>query len=359
MIKRLWAYCYLGRFERESDVPVVNPTLLLSSFSDEPVFNVKAVCQRTGITAATLRAWERRYGLPTPHRTAHGYRLYSERDVAILFWLIQQTENGVSIGQAVSQLTNMLVSGIDPTVRVPEMQVPATPSGPRSPEAISRDLANAMTTLDERHADRLYNEAAALYTLETTLINVLRGALHLILAQRARGEVPITVERFAVNYARQRLLHMIQTTPSALRAHSPVITIGFPGEQNEIDLLIVGLLLRRAGWSVIHIGNELEPSVVQSALNGMHASVILYYTDQPANALKLVNFNVPTDSQGKPIWCVCGGRALQMLPTLQEQIPFEYLGSELRSIFGAIANYLEARLNAVKVRPSSQRKAAQ
>jgi DNA-binding transcriptional MerR regulator len=352
-------YWYLKRFEREGDVSVVNPTLLLSSFSDEPIYNVKAVCQRTGITAATLRAWERRYGLPTPNRTAHGYRLYSERDVAILFWLIQQTENGMSIGQAVSQLTNMLVNGIDPTVRVPETQVPAVPSGPRSPDSISRDLANAITTLDERYADQFYNEAAALYTLETTLINVLRGALHLITDQRARGEVPITVERFAMNYARQRLLHMIQTTPSALRAQSPVITIGFPGEQNEIDLLIVGLLLRRAGWSVVHLGNELEPSIVQSALNGMHASVILYYTDQPANAIKLVDFSIPMDNQGRPIWCVCGGRALQIVPSLQDQIPFEYLGVELRGIFGAIVNYLEAQLNAVRVRPSAQRKAAQ
>lgn len=340
-------------------MPVVNPTLLLSSFSDEPIYNVKAVCQRTGITAATLRAWERRYGLPTPNRTAHGYRLYSERDVAILFWLLQQTESGMSIGQAVNQLTHMLVNGIDPTVSVPETHVPAAPSGPRSPDSISRDLANAMTTLDERYADQLYNEATALYTLETTLINVLRGAVHLIFAQRARGEVPITVERFAINYARQRLLHMIQTTPSALRAQSPVVTIGFPAEQNELDLLIIGLLLRRAGWSVVHLGSELEPSMVQSALNGMNASVILYYTDKPANALKLVDFSIPMDNQGKPIWCVCGGRALQELPSLHDQIPFEYLGAELRGIFGAIVNYLESRLGSARVRSSLQRKAAQ
>ncbi len=337
----------------------VNPTLLLSSFSDEPIYNVKAVCVRTGITAATLRAWERRYGLPTPNRTPHGYRLYSERDVAILFWLIQQTENGVSIGQAVNQLTSMLVNGIDPTVRVPTAQVPAVPSRPRSPEALSRDLANALTSLDERYADQLFNETMALYTLETTLINVLRGAMHLILAQRARGEVPITVERFTVNYARQRLLHMIQTTPSALRAQSPVVTIGFPAEPNELDLLIIGLLLRRAGWSVVHLGSELEPNMVQPALNGMNASVIFYYTDLPANARKLAEFTMPLDSFGKPIWCVCGGQALQAQPDLQALLPFDYLGADLRGIFGALANYLEARFNGVKVRPRTQRKAAQ
>ena len=351
-------YWYLKRFEREDDVSVANPTLLLSSFSDEPLYNVKAVCQRTGITAATLRAWERRYGLPTPNRNANGYRLYSERDIAILFWLIQQTQSGVSIGQAVSQLSNMLVNGIDPTVRVPETQMPAPPNGPRSPESISRDLANALAALDERYAEQLYNEAAALYTLETTLINVLRGALHLIADRRARGEVPITVERFAMNYARQRLLHLIQTTPSALRPQSPIVTIGFPGEQNETDLLIIGLLLRRAGWSVVHLGNELEPSVVQPALNGMRASAILYYTDQPANAAKLMNFNIPMDNQGRPIWCACGGRALQMSPSLQDQIPFEYLGAELRSIFSALVNHLEAQLNVARARPSAQRKAA-
>jgi hypothetical protein len=43
---------------------------------------VKAVSRRTGIPAATLRTWERRYGFVRPPRSPSGYRLYSEEDIA-------------------------------------------------------------------------------------------------------------------------------------------------------------------------------------------------------------------------------------------------------------------------------------
>src|SRR5512141_3177918 len=77
---------------------------MFDHFSNEPVFNVKAIAHQTGVAAATLRAWERRYGVPTPPRTDSGYRLYSARDVAMVRWLQSQIENGMSISQAVQLL---------------------------------------------------------------------------------------------------------------------------------------------------------------------------------------------------------------------------------------------------------------
>ncbi|MFN3334677.1 MAG: MerR family DNA-binding transcriptional regulator, partial [Caldilinea sp.] len=49
------------------------------TYSDKtPIYNLKAVVQETGLKADTLRAWERRYGVPTPQRTDSGHRLYSQ-----------------------------------------------------------------------------------------------------------------------------------------------------------------------------------------------------------------------------------------------------------------------------------------
>src|SRR5690242_19197418 len=72
------------------------------SFSDIPVFNTKAVVQQTGIPAPTLRAWERRYRLLTPERARNAYRLYSERDVALIRWLKTRVDEGIAISQAVA-----------------------------------------------------------------------------------------------------------------------------------------------------------------------------------------------------------------------------------------------------------------
>lgn len=320
----------------------VNPLLPLSSFADEPVYNVKAVCVRTGITAATLRAWERRYGLPTPNRTRHGYRLYSERDVAILFWLIQQTESGVSIGQAVNQLTNMLVNGSDPSVRVPSVTAPTEFSGPRSPDAISIDMVDAMHALDERRADQLFTESSALYTLETTLINVVRASLQTVMGQRHSGEASLTVERFAMNYCRQRIQNLIQTSPGAIRNQRPVVTIGFRNEHADLDLLIIALMIRRAGWPVVHLGTELDPHMIEPTLESMDAAAVLYYVERPENAIRLVDFKIPRTRRGEQVWCTVAGRALTDVPTLQEQVPFEYLGVDLRKINKALITRLHS-----------------
>lgn len=304
------------------------------------MYNVKAVCLQTGITAATLRAWERRYGLPNPKRTHHGYRLYSDRDVALIFWLIQHIESGVNIGQAVHQLTNLLIANVDPHVQVPGGQ-PEPASGPRSPEALTRDLVNALTTLDERQVDLLLAEGQAIYKLETLLINVIRPALRAVQAQHAQAETPRTAARFGVNTMRQRLLSMTQATITH-RDQRPVITLGFRGEESEIDLLIIGLILRRAGIPVAHLGSELDPVLLHSTLNELNAGMVFCYVDLPENAVRLIGFEVPHDTFGNPIWCACAGQALLTAAALRSRIPFEYLGDDLRAVARAILDRLDS-----------------
>src|SRR5713226_1571093 len=81
--------------------------MLLSEYPDEPIFNMKAVEQQTAISAATLRAWERRYALIEPKRTASGYRLYSDRDVALLHCVRTHMNEGLTISRVVAMLEVM------------------------------------------------------------------------------------------------------------------------------------------------------------------------------------------------------------------------------------------------------------
>ena len=57
-------------------------------YSTTPAFNLKVVLKETGLGADTLRAWERRYGLPVPNRSAGGHRLYSQSDIETIKWLM-------------------------------------------------------------------------------------------------------------------------------------------------------------------------------------------------------------------------------------------------------------------------------
>src|SRR5256885_8931913 len=79
----------------------------LEHYSNVPLFNTKAVVQKTGIAAPTLRAWERRYAILSPERADNAYRLYSERDIAIIGWLKEHVDAGMSISQAIALLRHL------------------------------------------------------------------------------------------------------------------------------------------------------------------------------------------------------------------------------------------------------------
>jgi len=64
---------------------------------------IRDVAERTGIAAGTIRMWEQRYAFPEPERTASGYRLYSDEDVAALKRVLALRETGLSVPAAVER----------------------------------------------------------------------------------------------------------------------------------------------------------------------------------------------------------------------------------------------------------------
>jgi hypothetical protein len=65
---------------------------------------LKAVSRRTGIPAATLRTWEHRYGFLRPRRSASGYRLYGEEEIArigaAMKTVVEEATSNESTGEA-------------------------------------------------------------------------------------------------------------------------------------------------------------------------------------------------------------------------------------------------------------------
>ena len=79
-----------------------------------PAYNLKVVLQLTGIKPDTLRAWERRYGLPLPQRTAGGHRLYSQYDIEMIKWLMERQDEGMRINRAIDLWRDIEAGGKDP-----------------------------------------------------------------------------------------------------------------------------------------------------------------------------------------------------------------------------------------------------
>ena len=89
----------------------------------EPIYNLKSVVRETGVKPDTLRAWERRYGLPQPARTEGGHRLYSQRDIDTIKWQLARQREGLRINQAVELWRSLEGADQDPLQSRPMSEV--------------------------------------------------------------------------------------------------------------------------------------------------------------------------------------------------------------------------------------------
>lgn len=81
----------------------------------EKTYTIGDVSQQTGVASVTLRAWERRYGLIKPERTAKGHRLYNQGNIQDIQHILSWLNRGV----AISKVATLLASGKSSTAAAP------------------------------------------------------------------------------------------------------------------------------------------------------------------------------------------------------------------------------------------------
>ena len=75
-------------------------------------FPIRTISEQTGVPTTTLRAWERRYGLLKPSRTAKGHRLYTHQDIELVKSVVSLLKQGHTISEAIRMINeNMWGNG--------------------------------------------------------------------------------------------------------------------------------------------------------------------------------------------------------------------------------------------------------
>lgn len=315
----------------------------LGEFPDEPIYNMKAVEQQTGISAATLRAWERRYTLVEPQRTPSGYRLYSERDVVLLRWVRTQMNEGLTISRVVAMLEGMRNNGEpvwlenDEALLMPHNETPVPPSSFITP------LYQALVTLDDDRADEIIEQAFAMYTMPTVYVELITPTLVEIGEAWHRGEISISTEHYASTYLRGRLLSLLQAYPH--RPEMPMIMVGCaPTERHEVGALIFAVMLRQQGYNVVYLGQDVPiDDLVETAVQERPAMICLS-AHSPATAQHLAEVLEKLSHVGPhtPIFGY-GGRAFDNDPDLRRSVPGTYLGTDPRDALNVVNNMLRHR----------------
>ncbi len=306
----------------------MSPVDSIGKLPDSPKYNIKTVCSETGIRPVTLRAWERRYNLLRPHRTRSNYRLYSERDLALLRWLKQRVDSGLTISTAASELAEMRRTGAwpEPVPRLPRLQPSAGAAA--APAEYAMRLYTALVSHEEAAAAGVLAEAYATHDIPTVCVDVMTPCLVSIGDAWQRGQIRIATEHFASNFLRGRLITLFQAQPMPRNAARVLVGCA-PTELHDIGGLMLAVLLRREGYRVEFLGQDVHiDDLIEYARLERPALICLSASSEPA-ARELGRVYTGLASMRPRPKFGFGGRAFNLHSALRQSTPGTFLGETL------------------------------
>ncbi len=307
----------------------------MSSSPDTPIYNLKAVVQETGIKPDTLRAWERRYGLPEPQRTDSGHRLYSQNDINLLKWLIVRQDEGMSISRAVDLWRRL--SDEQSAVgqkKVSSSQPAVSPAQPGNTLAELHDawVASCMN-FDEQRAERILAQAFAIFPVEQVCTDLLQHGLQTIGEGWYQGKITVQQEHFASALATRRIETLLAATPTPTRTGR--ILVGCPPDEDHIFIvLLLSLLLRRKGWDIIFLGANVPVENMIMTIQTARPMLVILSAQQLSAAANLADMAQVLYHEHIPV--AFGGKIFTEIPDLQQRIAGYYLTDHLEAGIQAI-----------------------
>lgn len=199
-----------------------------------------------GVSPNTLRSWERRYGYPVPKRTVGNHRNYELVELQTLRDALAQTGNISSAIELARQ----------------RQEEPANGGG----------LLAAFESFDEAAADLAIEESLALRPLERTVEELLLPAIDELAADPGR-EAEL---EFGARWATGWLHGARRLAASASRPAGILLLDSSRGQDaEEVYAQALDLALRRAGFRVLVLSNELGDERLERALGALEPTAIL------------------------------------------------------------------------------------
>ena len=206
---------------------------------------MRTVSAITGVNPVTLRAWERRYGLIKPARTAKGHRLYTHNDIELVNRIVRLLDRGISI----SQVSNSLKASVaKPAEALLQQHDPWITYRERATDAIVR--------FDENQLDSLYNQALALYPINIVTERLLIPVLIDLGERWVNTEGSIAEEHFFGAFMRNKLgarfHHRHKSTTG-----TKLLVCCLPDEHHEIGVMLFSLAAHDHGFRLAYLGPNM------------------------------------------------------------------------------------------------------
>jgi DNA-binding transcriptional MerR regulator len=302
-----------------------------------PRYRIQSVADQTGLSTATLRAWERRYGFPSPHRTSSAYRLYSDRDVELVRRMQAMLEAGVAPGEAAQQI-------------LADSDAPEAPAASHDPFRVVADrIVEAVQRFDLGGLQHELQRALLLDSGVTVFERILKPALLGIGDGWHRGEISVAQEHMASTLIEGTASDLLRLTPIAPDAPT-VLLACFADELHRMPLLGAALQLATAGLRPVLLGARTPPSAIARAVAALDPDAVglsVTVAPEPASAAREL-VDAYADACGARPWIVGGAGAEALTPWIEGRGGMVAAG-------GAVS---KALLAAVREREAKPRKTA-
>lgn len=245
----------------------------------DPGLSVAAVARRIGVAPATLRSWERRYGMGPSGRSPGGHRRYTAADVAALDRMRRLTLEGVSPADAARVALLEPADGATPPAE-PEFQYEVTT--PQRLAARARGLSRAASALDAAAVRELLRESVeadgVIATWEALLAPLLRAVGDRWAATGEGVEVEHLLSEVAIG-----VFSRVEPVPVA--PCRPVLLSCADGERHSLPLHALCAALAERRVAARMLGAALPPAALAAAVRRTGPAALVVYAHQPEHAV--------------------------------------------------------------------------
>lgn len=243
--------------------------------SPEVGLTVAAVARRLGVAPATLRTWDRRYGLGPSQHAAGSHRRYSSADIARLERMRRFVLSGVPPAEAARAALASADAEPDTSVRHGGGQVVAIPDG--TPQA--RGLARAALALDADSCRVILAETldkrGVVWTWDHLIAPVLVGVGQRW-EQTGRG---IEVEHVLSEAIQAELSARVSNDNQ--RSAAAVVLASAPGENHVLPLWALAAALSERGVEVRMLGARTPWEALGQAIRRIGPGGVLVWSQTP------------------------------------------------------------------------------
>jgi DNA-binding transcriptional MerR regulator len=225
---------------------------------------ISELSRRVGVSCDTLRAWERRYGLLKPGRTAGNARRYSPVDEARVRLMKRYLDQQVPAAQA-AELVTATVLRIRPGQ--------GTSVGEREAHQAAVEMGEALDRFDETSAERALERLFVEYSPTTVIAEVLLPYLRDLGERWAAAHVTVAQEHFASSFLHGRLIGLARGWDRGLGPRA--ILACAPGEFHTLALISFGIALHRLGWRITYLGASTPVPMLIPTAEQVHPRLIV------------------------------------------------------------------------------------